>query len=170
MSGHTPFKRITLSGGAMPIRLQKFTDIQKWLPGICLAGILCAAPVTASVQTITHGASLMASCQQALIALTQKPGTPDDTGQNSAFVCMAYLSGVMATAQHANDQAKLRYSLVTDGRGNRHDLSLYCFDWQLSYQKIARIVLEFGRNNPVYLQQPAHKLAIRALQNAFPCR
>ena len=152
------------------MQLQKFTDIQKWFPGICLASILLTAPAVASVQTITHGKSLMISCQQALTALSQEPDTLNNADQNSAFVCMAYLSGMMATAQHADALAKLRYSLLTDGRGNRHDLGLYCFDWQLSYQKIARIVLEFGRSNPAYLQQPAHKLAIRALQTAFPCR
>ncbi len=152
------------------MRLQKFTDISKWLPGICLTSILYTTSTVASVQTITHGKSLMISCQQALTVLNQTPDTPGNADQNDAFVCMAYLSGMMATAQHANAQAKLRYSLMTDGRGNRHDLALYCFDWQLSYQKIARIVLAFGRSNPVYLQQPAHKLAIRALQAAFPCR
>jgi len=149
---------------------QKFTDIQQWFLGICLLGGLYTGPAVANVQTITHGKSLMISCQQALIALSQKADTRNKADQNSAFVCMAYLSGMMETAQHANNQAKLRYSLMTDGRGDRHDLSLYCFDWQLSYQKIARIVLEFGRKKPVYLQQPAHKLAIRALQTAFPCR
>ncbi len=153
------------------MRRQKFTDVQKWLLGICcLTSILYTGPVMASVQTITHGKSLMISCQQALIALNRESDVPDDADQNSAFVCMAYLSGMMTTAQHADARAKLRYSLLTGGRGNRHDLGLYCFDWQLSYQKIAQIVLEFGRSNPVYLQQPAHKLAIRALQTAFPCR
>jgi len=152
------------------MQLKKLTDIQKWFPGICLVSILYTAPVVASVQTITHGKSLMVSCQQALIALNQEADTPNNADQNSAFVCMAYLSGMMTTAQHANEQAKLRYSLLTDGRVNRHGFGLYCFDWQLSYQKIARIVLEFGRSNPVYMQQPAHKLAIRALQTAFPCR
>jgi len=149
---------------------QKLADIQAWFPGICLAITLYTAPTMAGVQTITHGKNLMTSCQQALTILHQASDTPDTADQNSAFVCMAYLSSMMATAQHANDLAKLRYSLITDGRGNRHDISLYCFDWQLSYQEIARIVLEFGRNNPVYLPQPAHKLAIRALQTAFPCR
>ncbi len=153
------------------MRLQKFTDIQKWLLGICcLTSILYTGPIIANVQTITHGKSLMISCHQALTGLKQEPDTLSDADQNSAFVCMAYLSSMMATAQHANDRAKLRYSLLTEGRANRHDFGLYCFDWQLSYQKVARIVMEFGRSNPVYLQQPAHKLAIRALQTAFPCR
>ncbi len=119
--------------------LQKFTDIPARFLGICLAGILYAGPSAASVQTITHGKSLMISCQQALIALNQESDTLSDADQYSAFVCMAYLSGMMTTAQHANEQAKLRYSLLTNGRANRHDFGLYCFDWQLSYQKIARI-------------------------------
>ncbi|MCF6336740.1 MAG: hypothetical protein L3J84_02130 [Gammaproteobacteria bacterium] len=153
------------------MRLQKFTDSPTWLLSICcLTSILYIGPVTANVQTITHGKSLMFSCQQALAILNQDADTTSDTDQNSAFVCMAYLSGMMTTAQHANEQAKLRYSLLTNGRANRHDFGLYCFDWLLSYQKIAHIVLEFGRSNPAYLQQPAHKLAIRALQTAFPCR
>jgi len=155
----------------MTMRLHKITDIQKRFLGICcLTGILYIGPTVASVQTITHGKSLMISCEQVLLALKEESDMLNDADQNSAFVCMAYLSSMMATAQHANDRAKLRYSLLTDGRSNRHDFGLYCFDWQLSYQKVAQIVLEFGSNNPMYLQQPAHKLALHALQAAFPCR
>ncbi len=152
------------------MRRQKLTNIQKWLLSICcLMSALYTGLAMASVQTITHGKSLMISCQQAMIVINQDTAE-HIADQNSAFVCMAYLSSMMATAQHANDRAKLRYSLITEGRGNWQDFGLYCFDWQLSYQKVAHIVLEFGSNNPAYLRQPAHKMAIRALQTAFPCR
>jgi len=82
---------------------------------------------------------------------------------------MAFLSGMMSTAQHANELAKLRYSVASYGRGDQRRFNLYCLDWQLPYQKIARIVLAFGQREPRYLQRPAHELAIRALQIAFPC-
>jgi hypothetical protein len=152
------------------MQLQKFNHIRQILLGIGFILIVCANPATANVQTITHGKSLLISCQQALIALDKGLDSLANSDQNDAFLCMAFLGGIMSTAQHANELAKLRYSLATDGRGNQHDFNLYCFDWQLPYQKIARIVLQFGHNEPRYLQRPAHELAIRALQMAFPCR
>ena len=63
-----------------------------------------------------------------------------------------------------NELAKLRYPLTTDGHGNQQSSRLYCFDWQLPYKSIARIVMEYGR------KQPAHRLAVHALQTVFPCR
>jgi len=75
---------------------------------------LLTAPAVADVQTITHGKDLMVSCQQAIIALDTPQETPTSSAQNEAFLCMAYLSGVMATAQHANELAKLRYSQASN--------------------------------------------------------
>jgi hypothetical protein len=111
----------------------------------------------------------MLSCQHAMIALDSTQQSLTSSVQNDAFLCMAYLGGMMSTAQHANQLAKLRFSLSTDGRGNQHRFNLYCFDWQLPYQKIARIVLEYGQNEPRYWQRPAHELALRALQTRYPC-
>ncbi len=153
-----------------PMLLQEFNDIQKYFLIVLLSSLLLTAPAVADVQTITHGKDLMVSCQQAIIALDTPQETPTSSAQNEAFLCMAYLSGVMATAQHANELAKLRYSQASNGRGDQHRFNLYCFDWQLPYQKIARIVLAFGRSKPRYLQRPAHELVIHALQKAFPCR
>ena len=150
--------------------LLKFNHIRNYLLAISLTSILCTAPVAADVQTITHGKSLLVSCQHALIALDKGLETLANKDQNDAFLCMAFLGGMMSTAQHANDLAKLRYAQATSGRGDQHRFNLYCFDWQLPYQKIARIVLQFGSNEPKYLSRPANELAIRALQKAYPCR
>jgi hypothetical protein len=131
-------------------------------------------PALASVQTITNGKSLAMSCQQAIFALDQGLDTLTVTDQNDAFICMAYLGGMMATAQHANELAKLRYSLASGGRGDQRAFNIYCFDWQLPYAKIARILVAYAktssREHPGLLNQPAHKLALQALQSAFPCR
>ena len=115
----------------------------------------------------------MSSCQHAVTAFDQglKTLTADD--QNDAFLCITYLSGIIATAQHANQLAKLRYALATDGRGDQSTFNLYCFDWQLPYEKFARIVLAFSnknkQTNPALLEGPAYKLALQALQTTFPC-
>jgi hypothetical protein len=147
-----------------------FNAIQKCLAGICLLIIFASTPALAELQTITHGKSLLLSCQQAIIALDQGLDALATHNQNEAFLCMAFLSGLITSAEHANELAKLRFSVATEGRGNQQNFNLYCFNWQLSYHKIARIVLEFGRNQPQYQQRPAHELALRALQTTFPCR
>ena len=120
------------------------------------------------VQTITDGRSLAISCEQAMLALENSSDTSSPAAD--AFICMAYISGIMAATQHANERAKLQFSLATEGRGNQATFNLYCFNWQLSYQKITRIVLNFAHSNPGYLQRPAQDMVIRALQSAFPCR
>lgn len=120
------------------------------------------------VQTITHGMSLAKSCEQALLVLDKRYASA--TLNNDAFICMAYLNGVMAATQHANEHAKLAFSLATEGRGNQAAFNIYCFDWEHSFQKIAAIVLTFAQQNPEYLQRPADKMVMRALQTAFPCR
>ena len=119
------------------------------------------------IQTITHGLSLAKSCEQALLVLDKRYAAT--TLNNDAFICMAYLNGVMATAQHANERAKLQFALATEGKGNQAVFNLYCFDWQHSFQKIAAVVLTFAQNNPEYLQRPANEMVMRALQKAFPC-
>ena len=119
------------------------------------------------IQTITHGLSLAKSCEQALLVLDKRFDVA--TPRNDAFVCMAYLNGIMAATQHANERAKLQFALATEGKGNQAEFNLYCFDWLRSFQKIAGIVLTFAQNNPTYLQKPAHELVMRALQKAFPC-
>lgn len=136
------------------------------------------------VHTITDGTSLAISCDNAWKALKQSsdadsssdpsPGTTlsslPDSPPNDAFLCMAFLSGVMEASQHANKQAKLRYSLATDGKGDQAAFNVYCFNWQLSYKNIIGIVLSYANNNPAYLRGQAHVLVIKALQTAFPCR
>jgi hypothetical protein len=140
---------------------------------LCLLSTLIYAPTWAAnqnpdgAQTITHGMSLAKSCEQALLSLDERYDVPPPT--NDAFICMAYLSGIMAGAQHANERAKLQFTRVAQGQGNQAAFTLYCFDWQQSFQKIAGIVLTFAQNNPVYLHRPAGELVMRALQTAFPC-
>jgi hypothetical protein len=110
--------------------------------------------------TITDGRSLVTSCRSALVAL-QHHQLPESK-QTGAFVCMAYLSGVLGTARHATELARLRFG--------RDDRRLYCIDWTIHYQQFARLVLDFAQRNPQRLTDSAHKLTLDALQNAFPCR
>jgi hypothetical protein len=139
-----------------------------------LTGMLVIAPAWANdrkvtgEQTITDGRSLVISCEQAMLALDTPPDTPSPS--TDAFICMAYLSGIMAATQHANERARLQFSLATEGQGNQAAFNLYCFNWQLSYQQITRIVLNYAHKNPGYLQRPAQDMVMRALQNAFPCQ
>lgn len=148
----------------------KFNRPQKVFAIICLFFVLSPPTVAAGVQTITHGNSLLLSCQRAMVALDQGLDSLAKDEQNDAFLCMAYLGGLMAAAEHANKLAKLRFAAATDGNGDQKNFNLYCFDWQLPYQKIARIVLEYGHKQPQYRQRPAQELAMRALQTTFPCR
>ena len=140
---------------------------------LCLLAALIFTPAWADagksveIQTITHGLSLAKSCEQALLVLDKRYDAT--TPNNDAFICMAYLNGIMAATQHANERAKLQFAFATEGKGNQAAFNLYCFDWQRSFQKIAGIVLTFAQNNPSYLQKPAHEMVIRALQKAFPC-
>ena len=130
------------------------------------------ADKTSEVQTITNGMSLAKSCEQALLALDKRFDVA--TPSNDAFICMAYLNGIMGAAQHANERAKLQFALATEGlatgrQGNQASFNLYCFDWLRSFKKIAAIVLTFAQHNPTYLQKPAHEMVMQALQKAFPC-
>jgi hypothetical protein len=148
----------------------KFNRPQKVFAIICLFFVLSSSATAAGVQTITNGNSLLLSCQRALLALDQGLDSLAEDEQNDTFLCMAYLGGLMGAAEHANRLAKLRFSVATDGKGSQQNFNLYCFDWQLPYQKIARIVLEYGRKQPQFGQRPAQELAMRALQTTFPCR
>ncbi len=120
--------------------------------------------------TITNGDSLAASCYLALTALDKGMEQMLQEEQTSTFVCMAYLGGILAAAQHANDLARLRYAQVTEGQGSKADFNLYCFDWNMRYRDAARIVLHYARQHLNLATQPAERLAMKALQDAYPCR
>ncbi len=120
--------------------------------------------------TITNGDSLAASCYLALTALDKGMEQMPQEEQTSTFVCMAYLSGVLAAAQHANELAKLRFAQATDGKGSQANFDLYCFDWNMRYRDAAHIVLRYARQHLGLATQPADRLAMKALQDAWPCR
>ena len=126
-------------------------------------------PAMADIQTITNGKSLVISCQQALIAVDKGLDPIEADNQNNAFICFSYLSGIIGAARHTDSLAELRFALTTQGKGNFPKFRIYCIDWNIQYQKAARIVLNFARKNPDELGKPAHSMAIRALQSAFPC-
>ncbi len=137
--------------------------------------LVSVTSATANIQIITNGESLAVSCQQALIAVDRlatdkgfEQLAPDV--QNNAFICFSYLSGIIGAAQYTNSLAELRYAQATKGKANFPKLGAYCIDWNVQYQKAARIVLKFAQQNPEELREPAHKLALHALQSAFPCR
>ena len=147
---------------------------QSWLCNACittcwLLGLCLTAPSWAGVLTITSGNSLALSCQRALAAVDQGLEALPTTDQNDAFLCMAYLGGVMAATRHANELAKLRFAQATDGKGATNAFNLYCMDWQLSYQRVAHIVLVYARHHPELGNRPAQVLVMEALQSAYPC-
>ncbi len=140
-----------------------------FLPGLMaltLAHTAGAAPIT----TIDDGDSLAASCHLALTALDRGLDAIPGDQQAAPFVCMAYLAGVIAAARHANELARLRLAQVTGGKGSRDDFNLYCFDWNVRYGDAARIVLRYARQHLDLAHQPAERLAMKALQDAWPCR
>ena len=123
----------------------------------------------ADEKIITSGKNLVATCYQALVALdkgleTLKPGEQED-----AFLCMAYIGGVMATAKHANELAKLRYAQSSTGNTSIKDFNLYCFNWEVTHQDVARIIYNYAHNHQKLLAAKANELAMRALQSTFPC-
>lgn len=132
--------------------------------------LLAMNPVHAEVSIITDGHSLATTCQTALITLEQTANTSTENVQGDAFVCMAFLGGLMGAAQHANELARLRFAVASGGHATEKPFTLYCFDWQLPYGKVARLILDFAKHNPGLLQRPAQELALRALQTAFPCK
>ncbi len=125
---------------------------------------------TADIQVITNGRSLVVSCQQALVAAEKGLEQLSPDAQNNAFICFSYLAGVIGAASYSKSLAELRFAQATEGETNLPKFRTYCIDWNIQYQKAARIVLNFARQNLNELGEPAHKLALRALQNAFPCR
>jgi hypothetical protein len=131
------------------------------------AFLLLPHPVHAEVSVITDGLSLANTCQTALVTLEQ---SATENVKGDAFVCMAYLGGLLGAAQQANELARLRFAVATGGHATEKPFTLYCFDWQLPYGKVAQLILDFAKHNPGLLQRPAHELALRALQAAFPCR
>ncbi|HFE31956.1 MAG TPA: hypothetical protein ENJ17_01450 [Gammaproteobacteria bacterium] len=137
---------------------------------ICLLFLALAQPAGAAPNTITNGDSLAASCYLALTALDRGMEQIPQDEQASTFVCMAYLGGILAAAQHANGLAKLRFAQATGGKGAQAGFNLYCFDWNLRYRDAARIVLRYARRHLELATQPADRLAMKALQDAYPCR
>ena len=135
--------------------------------GLALAGTV---PAHAAVTTISDGASLVSSCARALQALDKGLEQLPTEQQTDAFVCMAFLSGVISTAEQANRQAKLRLAIATKGQGSQADFNLYCFDWQLPYKRVAQLLIAHARDNRQLLSRPAQQLVLEALQQAFPCR
>lgn len=134
------------------------------------ACLLMLSPVYAEVSVITDGHSLATTCQTALVTLEQTANASTENVQGDAFVCMAYLGGLLGAARHANELARLRFAVATGGQPTEKPFALYCFDWQLPYGRAARLILDFAKHNPGLLQRPAHELALSALQAAFPCR
>lgn len=137
---------------------------------ICLLYLALTPPAGAAPVTITNGDSLAASCHLALTALDADLEQMAQTEQTSSFVCMAYLGGILAAARHANEQARLRFAQVTAGQGPKADFNLYCFDWNVRYRDAAHIVLRYARQHLELAAQPADRLAMKALQDAWPCR
>jgi hypothetical protein len=158
-----------------PIQFSRKASSRCWLRAVSLMlcgsfGVCLISPSWAGVQTITSGNSLALSCQRALVAVERGLETLPAADQNDAFLCMAYLGGIMAATRHANELAKLRFAQATNGRGSTEQFNLYCIDWQLSYQRVAHIVLEYARRHPELGKRPAQDLVMRALQSAYPCR
>lgn len=137
---------------------------------VLAAGLLLLNPVHAEVSIITNGHSLATTCQTALAALEQSAGASTENVQGDAFVCMAFLGGLMGAAQQANELARLRFAVATGGHPTEKPFTLYCFDWQLPLGQVARLILDFAKHHPGLLQRPAQDLALRALQSAFPCQ
>lgn len=138
---------------------------------ICLLPLFPLSPAQAVVShTITHGDSLAASCFLALTAIDKGLDHIPADEQASTFVCMAYLTGVLTTARHANELAKLRAVQASKGQISAQDFNLYCFDWNMRYRDAAQIVLQYARQHMELARQPADKLAMKALQAAYPCQ
>ena len=128
---------------------------------------------SANIQVITDGRSLVVSCQQALVAVDKGLDHIEPDNQNNAFICFSYLAGLIGGARYTESLSELRYAQATSKVEDPKQLSPFrksCIDWNTQYQKAARIVLNFARQHRDELGEPAHKLALRALQNAFPCR
>jgi len=179
MCRHDPFffirnsaKAITMAGHCTPATAPK--TMKTPLPSlIYLLFFVLAQPAFAAKtapNTITNGDSLAASCYLALTALDKDMEQMPQEEQTSTFVCMAYLSGVLAAARHGNELARLRFAQATDGKGSQADFDLYCFDWNMRYRDAARIVLGYARQHLELASQPAERLVMKALQDAYPCR
>jgi hypothetical protein len=126
-------------------------------------------PSIAAVSAISHGQSLVATCQAAMANLQPEPDAAAVANQGDAFVCLAYVAGVMSAAQQANDLARLRFAVATGGQATAKPFKLYCFDWEMSYGHVARLIIDYAKRHPQQLRRPAGELALRALQSAFPC-
>ena len=120
-------------------------------------------------QTITDGKSLVLHCQITLSAIEKGLEQLSADKQNDAFICLTYLSGIIGTARYSNDLAKLRYALVEKGSSSLKEFNVYCINWEIQYQQVARLVIDFAQRNPDRLNNPAHELVLRALQSAYPC-
>lgn len=121
--------------------------------------LLLSGPVSAAeVYTITDGSSLAEGCHQALHAT--EPPAP------GAFACLAYLRGVLDTMRHANALARLR---LAQASGGRRGADLYCVPLDLRYGAAARIVRDHARAHRELVRESAERLALSALQAAFPC-
>ncbi len=137
---------------------------------ICLLSLLLTLPAMAASNTITDGNSLACSCYMALTAVKKGLEAIPEDEQTGTFVCMAYLSGVLDAAHHANNLSKLRLAQVTNATASQAEFNLYCIDWNMRHQDAARIVLRYARQHMELAAQPAEKLVMKALQDAYPCR
>jgi len=140
------------------------------LPLCLLTSLLLPGGAAAAVDTITDGPSLLTACHHALKGLDDDFDKLTPGQQNDAFLCMAYLGGIMGATHHATRLAKLRYAQSSAGRGDQRDFNLYCIDWQLKHHELARLLIAYARRHPEHVQGPAHELVFRALDAAYPCR
>jgi len=133
--------------------------------------MLAILPAQAALETISNGKSLVISCQHALKILDRNLDLIPVDIQTNAFICFSYISGVMGGAHAMETLDELHYAQATSSiQGKTPPFRKSCIDWNIQYQKAARIVMGYARQNPDELQQEAHGLVLRALQSAYPCR
>ncbi|WP_455198125.1 Rap1a/Tai family immunity protein [Kaarinaea lacus] len=132
--------------------------------------LLCATPAQADLQTISNGKSLVISCLHALKILNKDLDPIPPEIQTNAFICFSYISGVLGGARYMETLGELRYAQGTAAiQGNVPPFRKSCIDWNIQYQKAAKIVLAYARQNPDELSQDAHGLVLRALNHTYPC-
>ena len=133
--------------------------------------LLMAQNASADSKTITDGESLAASCYLTITAIEKGLESISDNEQIGPFVCLAYLSGVLDAAHHANNLSKLRFAQMTEAgtTTSASGFNLYCIDWNMRHEDAARIVLRYARQHMELARQPAEKLVMKALRDAYPC-
>src|SRR5690554_5037949 len=138
----------------MEIAMKKLTSVSL---GIALAGALAAGNAVA--KDAKNGGELTAACQ----TLLDEGPTPGSQGE----ICKNFLVSLVKTQEESLTMGEPFRAQRLGAKGDE----TACFELpkKLTFRDFARQVVSFSGSNPDLGKRPAEELAVKALQENYPC-